>query len=483
MTQWLDAVLEEGTHAARLRSDLPYFAEHALKLRPKSGPLQPFVFNAAQKKLHEVIEAQKTKTGRVRVVVLKARQLGVSTYVAARLYNRTINNPGLRTIIIGHERRASSNLFDIVKRFHDNMPEDLRPSIGVSNREELIFDRIDSGYLVSVASGEGTGRSATAQLLHASEAAFWDDLPLQMASLMQTVPDLGGTEIIIESTANGYNDFHTLWRKAESGESEFLPVFLPWSLDAGYRRELPEGFTMDAEESKLAELHNLDKEEIAWRRAKINQLGSAEYFNQEYPLTASEAFISSTFDSFIPASLVIQARREKIEPYGPLIIGVDPAGIGADRTSIAWRQGRCITKTEARRGIDTMEIAGLVARIIREDKPAKVNIDIGGLGVGVYDRLIELGHSRSLINAVNFGSKPTEPAPLDELGRPSGGPANRRSEIWSNMKKVLEDGRFSLPDDDALQADLVSCGYKFTSDGKLLLRVQARYAQAGNTES
>ena len=268
---------------------------------PSPGHWSRFVFNAAQKKLHEVIEAQKTKTGRVRVVVLKARQLGVSTYVAARLYNRTINNPGLRTIIIGHERRASSNLFDIVKRFHDNMPEDLRPSIGVSNREELIFDRIDSGYLVSVASGEGTGRSATAQLLHASEAAFWDDLPLQMASLMQTVPDLGGTEIIIESTANGYNDFHTLWRKAESGESEFLPVFLPWSLDAGYRRELPEGFTMDAEESKLAELHNLDKEQIAWRRAKINQLGSAEYFNQEYPLTARKrSYRALSIHSFLP---------------------------------------------------------------------------------------------------------------------------------------------------------------------------------------
>jgi hypothetical protein len=83
--------------------------------------------------------------------------------------------------------------------------------------------------------------------------------------------------------------------------------------------------------------------------------------------------------------------------------------------------------------------------------------------------LIEQGHSRSVVNAVNFGSKPIEPAPLDETGKPSGGPANRRSELWSNMKKVLEEGRFSLPDDDALQADLVSTGYKHTSDGKLML--------------
>src|SRR5262249_57431303 len=108
---------------------------------------------------------------------------------------------------------------------------------------------------------------------------------------------------------------------------------------------------------------------------------------------------SSSFDAFIPAALVIKAGREKVDPYGPIIVGVDPAGMGPDRTSIAWRKGRCITKIESRRGLDTMEVTGWVSRIIREDKPAKVNIDIGGMGVGVYDRLIEQGHSRSLVNA------------------------------------------------------------------------------------
>ena len=119
---------------------------------------------------------------------------------------------------------------------------------------------MDSGYLVSVATGEGAGRSATAQFLHASEAGFWPDLPLQMASLLQTVPDIDGTEVIIESTANGYNDFFSLWRKAETGESEFLPIFLPWSLDPGYRRRVEPDFVMDSEEKKLADLHSLDIE-------------------------------------------------------------------------------------------------------------------------------------------------------------------------------------------------------------------------------
>jgi hypothetical protein len=466
---WLENILQEGEHAQRLRADLEYFAEHALKIRPKAGPLEPFRFNAAQRKLHQVIEDQKAKTGKVRVIVLKARQLGISTYIAARLYHETINRPGLRTIIIGHERPASRNLFSIVKRFHDNLSDDLRPHTGTSNAEELIFDRIDSGYLVSVATNEGAGRSATAQLLHASEAAFWADLPQQMAALMQTVPDLDGTEIILESTACGYNEFHQLWRKAESGESEFLPVFLPWSIDPGYRRPVDSSFVPDADERALMELHKLEPEQIAWRRAKISQLGSADYFCQEYPITASEAFISSTFDSFIPAALVIKARQEKVEPYGPLIIGVDPASVGADRTSIAWRQGHCITKVESRRGLDLMEVCGWVGQIIREEKPAKVNIDVGGLGIGVFDRLMELGHGRSLVNAVNFGGKPIEPPPLDEKGNPAGGPANRRAELWSNLKAALEAGRFCLPDRDSLQADLVSCGYRYRSDGKLVL--------------
>ena len=79
---------------------------------------------------------------------------------------------------------------------------------------------------------------------------------------------------------------------------------------------------------------------------------------------------------------------------------------------------------------------GWIENIIRTDKPAKVNIDVGGLGIGVFDRLVELGHSRDLVQAVNFGGKPVEPPALDERGKPAGGPANRRSEMWGNMKKV-----------------------------------------------
>ena len=74
---------------------------------------------------------------------------------------------------------------------------------------------------------------------------------------------------------------------------------------------------------------------MCWRRKKISQLSSPELFSQEYPLVASETFISSDFDCFISPGLVVRARREQIEPYGPLLIGVDPEGKGADSTAIA----------------------------------------------------------------------------------------------------------------------------------------------------
>jgi hypothetical protein len=469
MLNW-NSIIEAGTHEIRLKADLEYFAAQHLKIRPKAGSLAPFVFNAAQTELHRRLEEQKAKTGKVRAIVLKARQMGISTYVSARYFRQTIANPGLRCAILGHERAASRNLFGLVKRFYDHLPDDQKPSLGTSNAEELIFDCIDSGYLVSVATLEGSGRSSTAQLLHASEAAFWASLQEQLAALMQTVPDIDGSEIIVETTGNQFGDeFHQFWRRAEAGDSEFIPIFLPWSIDPTYRAKLPEDFTMTAEEERLAELHKLDNPQIAWRRSKISQLGSEDYFKREYPLTPDEAFMASQFDSFITADLVMAARKETdVEAYGPLLIGVDPAGMGDDSTAIAWRQGHAITKIERRRHLSTMEIAGWIAKIIRDEQPAKVCLDTGGLGVGIYDRLVEQGHG-DVVTAINFGSKPIEPPPLDDTGKPSGGPLNRRAEMWLNMRNALQEGRFSIPDDDGLHADLTSCGYKYDSGGRLVL--------------
>src|SRR5690242_37467 len=103
---WSD-IRAELDHQDRLDNDLEYFAEHYLKIRPKAGGLVPFLFNPVQKKLHAIIEEQRAQTGQVRIVVLKARQEGVSTYVAGRYYHKTIKNPGFLTAIVAHEKPAS----------------------------------------------------------------------------------------------------------------------------------------------------------------------------------------------------------------------------------------------------------------------------------------------------------------------------------------------------------------------------------------
>jgi len=120
----LDDLSADVDHAIRLNADLEYFAAQMLKIRPEAGALAPFLFNPAQRELDRQLEEQKAKTGRVRAIVLKARQMGISTYIAARFYKQTTSNPGLRTAIIAHEKPAVKNLFSLVNRFHEHMPEE-----------------------------------------------------------------------------------------------------------------------------------------------------------------------------------------------------------------------------------------------------------------------------------------------------------------------------------------------------------------------
>jgi hypothetical protein len=143
---WLSDILEQGECATRLTTDLPFFAEQCLKIRSKSGELIPFKFNNAQLELHRRIEAQKAKTGRVRIAVLKSRQLGCSSYIGARYFWRAINNPGQRVIIVAHSRQASANLYSMASDFFGTCRPNSNPRQAVSNQNELVFDKLDSGY-------------------------------------------------------------------------------------------------------------------------------------------------------------------------------------------------------------------------------------------------------------------------------------------------------------------------------------------------
>lgn len=450
----------------KLKDDLEHFSLKCLKIRTKSGAVEPFILNRAQQYLHSRLEKQLLNIGKVRALILKGRQQGCSTYVGARYYHKAIHHFGQRVFILTHEQDATNNLFEMANRYHLHCHPFVKPHTGADNARELDFDILDSSYRVGTAGAKAVGRSQTLQLFHASEYAFWPNAEDHAAGILQAVPDLLGTEIIKESTANGMgNQFHQEWQAAEAGMSEYEAIFIPWFWQDEYRRSVPDDFTLSSDDELYQVAHKLDNEQMAWRATKIQELGEL-LFMQEYPATASEAFQLTGHDSYIPPALVLKARKNQCDAFGPLVIGADPARFGDDRFSVAWRKGRQVVKIESKGKIDLVTSANWLRQIIDEDKPERVFIDVGGLGAGTVDILYSWGAPyTNIVKAVNFGSEPQ-----DVKAKEKGGPRNRRAEMWMRSKQWLADvGEAQIPDSDSLQADACAPGYKYDMHSRLLL--------------
>jgi hypothetical protein len=463
---------EERQLRLRLRDDFPHYAAKCLKIRTKSGAVVPFQMNQAQVYVHQKLEEQKAKTGKVRALILKARQQGFSTYIGGRFYHQVTHRVGCQVFILTHEDDATSNLFQMVERYHEHNNPLVKPATSADNAKELRFHKLDSGYSVGTAGSKARGRSKTVQLFHGSEVAFWPNASTHFAGVVQAIPDLPGTEVILESTANGIGgEFHERWQQAEAGIGDYQAIFVPWFWTIEYRRPVPEGFHLNEEEAEYAEMHNLDLEQMVWRRAKIAELKDASLFKQEYPATAQEAFQMTGHDSFINTASVLAARKSEIEPAGPLVIGVDPARYGDDSFAIAWRRGRKVLKVERRHKLDVVQGANWVRSVIEKDEPVKAFIDVGGLGAGVYDIVRDFGGVfAKAVEAVNFGGSPTDPPEIAKDGATIPGPKNRRAEMWARSKAWLEEeGGADIPDDDALHADACAPGYRHDMQQRLLI--------------
>lgn len=453
----------------RLFGDFNFYAPRCLKIKPKVGPVVPFHLNKAQHHLHSRLEEQREKTGKVRALVLKGRQQGISTYIGGRFYHKTTRNFGVNTYILTHEQTATDNLFGMVDRYHKNCPEELRPQTGSSNAKELTFPLLDSGYAVGTAGTKAVGRSKTIQLFHGSEVAFWPNAASHFAGVVQAIADAPGTEIILESTANGVGgEYHERWQMAEAGIGDYIAVFVPWYWDEGYSRSVPEGFDLNAEEQAYQSAYGLSLEQMVWRRNKIAELKDPLLFKQEYPATAAEAFQMTGHDSFIKPEAVLRARKAEVEGIGPLVLGVDPARFGDDRFSIARRRGRKVSLIESKSKIDVVSGANWVRQVIEAENPARTFIDVGGVGGGVVDLL----HSWGIPNIVpvNFGGEPQDADILLPDGTKSPGARNRRAEMWKRSRDWLDEpGGADIPDSDSLQADACGPGYRYDANQRLIL--------------
>ena len=351
------------------------YIENCLKIKTKSGTVVPFRLNDAQRKLYAVAKRQQDAGKPVRLIILKARQLGFSTLTEGLIFHACATRKNVNALIVAHREDATANLFRMSKLFYDELPAPVKPMLRASNAQELVFENpsklrserearpgLRSRIRCATAGGRGIGRSDTLQCVHLSEYAFWPDgadgKASTLAGILQAVPSLPGTMVVIESTANGFEDFKERWDAAVAGENDFEPVFFAWFENPDYSMPVVPGTEWTPEERELRDAYRLTDEQLQWRRWCIanNCGGSLDMFRQEYPASPGEAFLHSGTGVFDNEQIVLRLERLP-EPAGrgefadgewtesetgaitlyelpeegvPYVLGGDTAGEGSD---------------------------------------------------------------------------------------------------------------------------------------------------------
>ena len=228
---------EQNKKILEISNDFYRYAKGNLYIRDKDAQIVKFEPNIAQRALIERVIYLLENNLPIRIIVLKARQMGLSTAIEALIYWYTTTHKNVTAAIIAHEDPASRNLYNMFKRYYDNSHPLFKPNRKYDTRSDLTFGLQDkdgneiglnSVIKTATAKNTGAGRSDTIQLVHGSEVAFWDNGEELVGSLMQTVPYRKNTMIFLESTANGRGNFFAkMWDKSVKGDSVFETFFFP----------------------------------------------------------------------------------------------------------------------------------------------------------------------------------------------------------------------------------------------------------------
>ena len=309
-----------------------------LTIKTKKGELVRLELNSTQKRLMKRIKELIASGKLVRMWILKARQPGLSTLIEAIGYAYTSQTEGMNSLVVAHDIDGSNNLFGMQKLFQEKLDAHLRPEIKHSNEKKLEFGYIHSQVLIDTSDNLAAGRSFTFQFVHLSEVSRYRDLKTLLLSVSQSVPNLPGTFIFCETTANGMNQFYDEWTACEESSRQGLTdwecFFVPWFEVDEYKLPLTAGvdgrgvmYPVDAiefatvterenfltDEKVLQQKYNLADEQINWRRWCIvnNCNRDVLTYNQEYPDCPKTAFIS-TGDNFF--NKVALGMQEVIKP-------------------------------------------------------------------------------------------------------------------------------------------------------------------------
>jgi hypothetical protein len=351
-------------------------------------------------------------------IVLKARQMGITTWTAARFFLRTITRPGTLTLQVAHTRESAEEIFRIVHRFADWLPGPLRDGplrTGRANVRQIVFPEIDSQYRVVTAGDRNAGRGLTVQNLHCSELARWPGNPAEtLAGLRAALaPD---AELILESTPDGVGGcFHEEWLRAP--ETGTVQHFFPWWMERRYMSEAVDETALTEEERALKKRERLTLKQIGYRRQIRNNFRGLAA--QEYAEDAESCFRLSGEPVFEIESIEVRLREVpepverrrngELEIWLPAVTGrqylvaVDPAGGGSsgDYSAIEVLELETgLQCAEFAGRIGGLELARLIGELAAEYGKAWVVVERNNHGSGVlayleipcgYDRIYRKG--------------------------------------------------------------------------------------------
>ena len=296
--------------------DIEYMSKNVLIVN-KQKKRQKLKLNSIQIAIDKKIDELREKGIPPRIIVLKARQEGVTTYSQGKMISQACQNKDMNWRIVSHEKDSTSAIFSKTKFMYDNLDDDIKPLQRASNARELVLDKprhydgknegLNSKIVVKIAGKETIGRGDTYSFVHMSEFAFWsgsgDNNPSsQLTAIMQAIPETLDSLAIIESTAKGYNDFKDTWDKAVNGENGWTPLFFSWFENEEYKKEFENEEqkkefekSLDEYELQIRKECNLSLEQINWYRytKKVKCNNNKNKMKQENPTFPEEAFIFS----------------------------------------------------------------------------------------------------------------------------------------------------------------------------------------------
>ena len=378
-----------------------FLAEHLLRVRDRSGQLSALRANAAQ------CAFERARGGAN--IVLKARQMGITTWIAGRFFLKTITARGVLTVQVAHTREAAEGIFAMVNRMWENLPAAWREGPlrrTRANMGQMVFGALNSEFRVMSAGERNAGRGWTIQNLHASEVARWPgDAADTLAGLRAALAP--GGEMTLESTPCGaYGAFHAEWMRAP--ETGLVRHFFPWWLEPAYRAAAPTGEMTDAELALMRE-HGLDARQIGFRRGLERSFGGLRA--QEFAEDALSCFKASGECCFeveaVEARMAnlpsVQARRRGgallvwLPPLAgkEYLVAVDTAGGGSagDYACVQVIElASGLQCAELREHLPPMELARQAARLAREYGGAQIAVERNNHGAGVLAYLDALEH-------------------------------------------------------------------------------------------